>query len=43
MAKKFGILNAITGLGTDIGTVGMTGAMTATPTTPITGTTKPGT
>ena len=43
MAKKFGILNAITGLGTDIGTVGMTGAMTPTPTTPITGTTKPGT
>ena len=43
MAGKFGILNAITGLGTDIGTVGMTGAMTPTPTTPTTGTTKPGT
>ena len=36
MAKKFGILNAITGLGTDIGTVGLTGAFTTTPVTPRT-------
>lgn len=36
MAKKFGILNAITGLGTDIGTIGMTGAFTTTPVTPRT-------
>ena len=33
MAGKFGILNAITGLGTDIGTVGMTGAFTKPPVT----------
>lgn len=30
-AKKFGILNAITGLGTDIGTIGTTGAFDKTP------------
>ena len=33
MAGKFGILNAITGLGTDIGLAGMTGAFTPTPVT----------
>jgi len=33
MAGKFGVLNAITGLGTDIGTVGMTGVWDAKPTT----------
>ena len=33
MAGKFGVLNAITGLGTDIGLAGMTGAFTPTPTT----------
>ena len=36
MAGKFGILNAITGLGTDIGMAGMTGAFTTTPVTPRT-------
>ena len=33
MAGKFGVLNAITGLGTDIGLAGMTGAFTPTPVT----------
>ena len=40
MAGKFGILNAITGLGTDIGTIGMTGvwdAKAATTTTQLKG------
>ena len=36
MAGKFGVLNAITGLGTDIGTIGLTGAFTTTPVTPRT-------
>ena len=36
MAKKFGILSAITGLGTDIGTIGMTGAFSSETTSAIT-------